>query len=107
MKYNHVTDDGVCVCVLHAGKTALVDTIAGRRHEGDYTGTISKVRATMQHANIAYCQSVDIHLSEFTVMQHLTYACQLRLGSKLSATEIEKQCRVAAVAVGLEYVLDK
>lgn len=61
----------------------------------------------MKHTNIAYCQSVDIHLPEFTVYQHLHYACLLRLGCKLSTAESEKQCRLAAAAVGIDSVLDR
>lgn len=81
----------------------------GRRHQGTYTGTISSniSDARMKHTNIAYCQSVDIHLPEFTVYQHLHYACLLRLGSKLSAAEKEMQCHLAAAAVGIDSVLDR
>jgi hypothetical protein len=99
----------VCLKLMYfyTGKTALVDTIAGRRHKGEYSGTISNNGATMKHTNIAYCQNIDIHLAEFTIMQHLYYACQLRLGSKLSSVEIEKQCTLTAAAVGLTSVLDR
>jgi ABC-type multidrug transport system ATPase subunit len=61
----------------------------------------------MKHANIAYCQSIDIHLTEFTVIQHLYYACLLRLGNKLSREECTAQCCLAAEAVGLDLVLNR
>lgn len=61
----------------------------------------------MRHANIAYCQSVDVLLTEFTVLQHLQYACHLRLGSSVVPAEREVQCRLAAAAVGLEAVIDR
>ena len=79
-----------------------MDTVVGRRHDGKYTGTISCQGATLKQANIAYCQNVDVHLAEFTVMQHLYYACRFRLGNKLSREDVEKQCHLAASFVGIE-----
>ena len=89
------------------GKTAMIDTLVGRRHDGDYSGTISVNGGTMKHTNIAYCQNVDVHLAEFTVMQHLHYACQLRLGNTITPAEREAQCRLTATAVGLDSILDR
>lgn len=85
----------------------LIDTIVGRRHGGRYFGTIRMNGAVMKHANIAYCQSVDIHMADFTVMQHLRYACHLRLGGKVSYAEREEQCRLTAAAVGLKSVMHR
>jgi ABC-type sugar transport system ATPase subunit len=89
-----------------AGKTTLMDLIAGRKTDGIMTGSIEfDGSVKTSKSNIAYVQVTDVHIGEFTVMQNLYYAARLRLGNDISEAEIKARCETIANTVSLDNVL--
>ncbi|WOL15670.1 hypothetical protein Cni_G24451 [Canna indica] len=80
------------VGVSGAGKTTLMDVLAGRKTGGDIDGSISisgypKKQETFARIS-GYCEQNDIHSPHVTVHESLIYSAWLRL-----APEIDKQTR--------------
>lgn len=76
--------------VSGAGKTTLMDVLAGRKTGGYVEGTITisgypKKQETF--ARIAgYCEQTDIHSPHVTVYESLQYSAWLRLPPEVDAT---------------------
>ncbi|KAK2077910.1 hypothetical protein QBZ16_003778 [Prototheca wickerhamii] len=68
-----------------AGKTTLMDVLAGRKTEGLITGDIRINGYPKQDATLArvmgYVEQVDIHLPQSTVLESLEFSAALRLPS--------------------------
>ena len=82
------------VGVSGAGKTTLMDVLAGRKTGGYIEGSISisgypKHQATFARVS-GYCEQNDIHSPNITVYESLVYSAWLRL-----AKEIKKETRQA------------
>lgn len=80
------------VGVSGAGKTTLMDVLAGRKTGGYIEGSISisgypKKQETFARIS-GYCEQNDIHSPHVTVYESLIYSAWLRL-----APEIDKQTR--------------
>ncbi|KAL5568890.1 hypothetical protein UlMin_025465 [Ulmus minor] len=80
------------VGVSGAGKTTLMDVLAGRKTSGYIEGSISisgypKNQATFARVS-GYCEQNDIHSPNITVYESLVYSAWLRL-----AKEIKKETR--------------
>jgi ABC-type multidrug transport system ATPase subunit/ABC-type multidrug transport system permease subunit len=77
------------VGVSGAGKTTLMDVLAGRKTGGYIDGNISisgfpKNQETFARIS-GYCEQNDIHSPQVTVHESLTYSAWLRLGSDVDA----------------------
>jgi ABC-type multidrug transport system ATPase subunit len=85
-----------------------MDLIVGRKKNGIQVGDISLPAGSISkfQDSVAYVSSVDIAIGEFTVMQSLFFAAQLRLGGALSAQQCRERCRSVAAAVGIEGSLN-
>ena len=73
------------VGVSGAGKTTLMDVLAGRKTGGYINGSISvsgypKNQSTFARVS-AYCEQNDIHSPNVTVYESLVYSAWLRLSS--------------------------
>ena len=82
------------VGVSGAGKTTLMDVLAGRKTSGYIEGSISisgypKNQATFARVN-GYCEQNDIHSPNVTVYESLVYSAWLRL-----AKEVKQKTRKA------------
>ena len=80
------------VGVSGAGKTTLMDVLAGRKTGGYIEGSISisgypKNQATFARVS-GYCEQNDIHSPHVTVYESLVYSAWLRL-----APDVKKQTR--------------
>lgn len=98
-----------------------MDLIAGRKLSGIICGNIytkgesSSTSTTNSNSNsnsnnnrktnIAYVQSTDIHIGEFTVQENLFYATKLKYGNTINQTECLKLCVDVATSLGLETAL--
>lgn len=81
------------VGVSGAGKTTLMDVLAGRKTGGYIEGSISisgypKNQATFARVS-GYCEQNDIHSPHVTIHESLVYSAWLRLGPDVS-NEIQK-----------------
>jgi ABC-type multidrug transport system ATPase subunit len=84
------------VGVSGAGKTTLMDVLAGRKTGGYIEGSISisgypKDQATFARVS-GYCEQNDIHSPHVTVYESLLYSAWLRL-----AKEVDKETRKACL----------
>eukprot|EP00253_Pinus_taeda_P007653 PITA_07653 len=77
------------VGVSGAGKTTLMDVLAGRKTGGYIEGTISISGFPKNQENFArisgYCEQNNIHSPQVTVHESLTYSAWLRLGDDVDA----------------------
>ena len=92
------------VGVSGAGKTTLMDVLAGRKTSGYIEGSISisgypKNQATFARVN-GYCEQNDIHSPNVTVYESLVYSAWLRL-----AKEVKQETRKACFFVQNVIVL--
>lgn len=75
------------VGVSGAGKTTLMDVLAGRKTGGYIEGNISISGYTKNQATFArvsgYCEQNDIHSPNVTVYESLLYSAWLRLSSDI------------------------
>ena len=86
------------VGISGAGKTTLMDVLAGRKTGGYIEGTISisgypKKQETFTRIS-GYCEQNDIHSPNVTVEESLMYSAWLRL-----AQEVESQTRKVLCAI--------
>ena len=84
------------VGVSGAGKTTLMDVLAGRKTGGSIEGTITisvfpKNQETFARVS-GYCEQNDIHSPFVTVYESLLYSAWLRLSSDVN-TEKRKVCK--------------
>ncbi|GLT63837.1 hypothetical protein SLA2020_363700 [Shorea laevis] len=91
------------VGVSGAGKTTLMDVLAGRKTGGYIEGTISisgypKNQATFARVS-GYCEQNDIHSPYVTVYESLLYSAWLRL-----ASDVNKETRKMFVEEVMELV---
>lgn len=75
-----------------AGKTTLMDCVAGRKTIGEITGDISvnghpKVQATWSRV-MGYVEQMDIHTPAQTIVEALMFSARLRLPSDTSQDKI-------------------
>lgn len=77
--------------VSGAGKTTLMDVLAGRKTGGYIEGEIrisGFIKNQETFARISgYCEQNDIHSPQFTVKESLTYSAFLRLPPEVSDVE--------------------
>ena len=83
------------VGVSGAGKTTLMDVLAGRKTSGYIEGSISisgypKNQATFARVS-GYCEQNDIHSPNVTVYESLVYSAWLRLAKEVKQ-ETRKVC---------------
>lgn len=85
-----------------------MDLISGRKLSGIICGNITlKGNFDVNEKNkIAYVQSTDIHIGEFTVQENLYFAAKLKYGDKLTNDECLKLCHDVATSLGLENALN-
>ena len=57
-------------------------------------------------AAVAHVECFDFHIEEFTVLQNLYFAAQLRISKNMTHAECVECCREAAAATHLLPVLD-
>lgn len=72
-----------------AGKTALMDVLAGRKTGGYLEGSITissypKIQETFARIS-GYCEQTDIHSPYVTVYDFLVYSAWLRLGEEVDS----------------------
>ncbi|KAK9282777.1 hypothetical protein L1049_010998 [Liquidambar formosana] len=95
------------VGVSGAGKTTLMDVLAGRKTGGYIEGNISisgypKNQATFARVS-GYCEQNDIHSPHVTVYESLVYSAWLRLASDVKK-ETKKACSFMFVEEVMELV---
>ncbi|KMT06317.1 hypothetical protein BVRB_7g160000 [Beta vulgaris subsp. vulgaris] len=77
------------VGVTGAGKTTLMDVLAGRKTSGYIEGSISVSGYPKNQATFArisgYCEQIDIHSPYVTVYESLVYSAWLRLSSGINS----------------------
>ena len=86
------------VGVSGAGKTTLMDVLAGRKTSGCIEGSISisgypKNQATFARIS-GYCEQNDIHSPKVTVYESLLFSAWLRLGK-----DIEKETKKVCILI--------
>ena len=86
------------VGVSGAGKTTLMDVLAGRKTGGYIEGTINisgypKNQETFARVS-GYCEQNDIHSPRVTVYESLLYSAWLRLSKDID-TKTRKVCNVS------------
>lgn len=88
-------------------KTTLMDLIAGRKRNGFVYGDIyfDGVPSENLPVQVAYVQSSDVHIGEFTVLENLYFACRLKLGNQLVVDESLDRCLKIASSLGLDSAL--
>lgn len=84
------------VGVSGAGKTTLMDVLAGRKTGGYIEGSISisgypKKQATFARIS-GYCEQTDIHSPQVTVYESLVFSAWLRLSKNVDA----RTCKVCS-----------
>ncbi|KAL8278009.1 hypothetical protein RQP46_009641 [Phenoliferia psychrophenolica] len=92
-----------------AGKSTLVDLLAGRRKSGRSTGSIELVSSTgssNRKVKIGYVDQQDILPSTSTVREHLMFSAQLRLPEGMSKAAKEKRVFEVLSQLGLLDVAD-
>ena len=93
-----------------AGKTTLMDLIVSRKQDGVMVGSILFNGAPLEECayDIAYVQSTDVQIGEFTVMQSLYFAALLRINSNngFKKEDCFDHCVEVAASVGLTDVLN-
>lgn len=87
--------------VSGAGKTTLMDVLAGRKTGGYIEGDIRisgfpKIQETFARVS-GYCEQTDIHSPQVTVKESLLYSAFLRLPKEVSTEE--KLVRIHAIAL--------
>lgn len=89
-----------------------MDLIAGRKLSGIYCGNISIIEDINEQniinnkSKIAYVQSTDIHIGEFTIQENLYYASKLKYGDVKSNDECLKLCIDVATSLQLDNALN-
>ena len=96
------------VGVSGAGKTTLMDVLAGRKTGGYIEGTISisgypKNQETFARIS-GYCEQNDIHSPYVTVYESLLYSAWLRLSSDVN-TKTRKVCNLENIDLGISKIL--
>ena len=91
------------VGVSGAGKTTLMDVLAGRKTSGYIEGSISisgypKNQATFARIS-GYCEQNDIHSPNVTVYESLLFSAWLRLGK-----EVDKETRKVCYLLSSSHV---
>jgi ABC-type multidrug transport system ATPase subunit len=91
-----------------AGKTTLMNLIAGVVKEGYRSGEIIVGGEGSKDSNygVAFVECFDFHIEEFTVMQNLYFSAMLRVGKKMMRDECLNRCKTIAEMVGIDHVLD-
>jgi ABC-type multidrug transport system ATPase subunit len=83
------------VGVTGAGKTTLMDVLAGRKTGGYIEGSISVSGYPKNQATFArisgYCEQNDIHSPNLTVYESIVFSAWLRLGKEVNG-ETQKVC---------------
>lgn len=83
------------VGVTGAGKTTLMDVLAGRKTGGYIEGSISVSGYPKNQATFArisgYCEQNDIHSPNLTVYESIVFSAWLRLGKEVNK-ETQKVC---------------
>lgn len=95
------------VGVSGAGKTTLMDVLAGRKTGGYIEGTISisgypKKQETFARVS-GYCEQNDIHSPNVTVYESLLYSAWLRLSSDVN-TETRKVSQLGSFNKILHFI---
>lgn len=79
-----------------AGKTTLMDVLAGRKNTGYITGDINVSGFPKKQDSFArisgYCEQFDIHSPLLTVYESLLYSAWLRLPPNIDASTREVCC---------------
>ena len=96
------------VGVSGAGKTTLMDVLAGRKTSGYIEGSISisgypKNQETFARVS-GYCEQNDIHSPYVTVYESLLYSAWLRLSSDVN-TKTWKVCNLENIDLGISKIL--
>jgi len=97
------------VGVSGAGKTTLMDVLAGRKTGGYIEGTISisgfpKNQETFARIS-GYCEQNDIHSPQVTVHESLTYSAWLRLGDDVDAETRKVSDPIYLLLLSLNFFL--
>lgn len=92
--------------VSGAGKTTLMDVLAGRKTGGYIEGDIKisgflKKQETFARIS-GYCEQTDIHSPQVTVRESLIYSASLRLPREVSTKE--KMVSVSVYVNSSEYI---
>lgn len=94
------------VGVSGAGKTTLMDVLAGRKTGGYIEGSISISGYPKKQETFArvcgYCEQNDIHSPHVTVYESLAYSAWLRLPPELNE-ETKKACLLILCIFGLFF----
>eukprot|EP00252_Welwitschia_mirabilis_P009404 TRINITY_DN2197_c1_g4_i2.p1 TRINITY_DN2197_c1_g4~~TRINITY_DN2197_c1_g4_i2.p1 ORF type:complete len:1146 (+),score=116.07 TRINITY_DN2197_c1_g4_i2:852-4289(+) len=104
---------GVLTCLMGvsgAGKTTLMDVLAGRKTGGYIEGSINisgypKVQETFARIS-GYCEQTDIHSPQVTVHESLIYSAWLRLGGEIDPRTRELFVEEVMELVELETLRD-
>lgn len=94
--------------VSGAGKTTLMDVLAGRKTGGYIEGDIRIAGYPKNQATFArisgYCEQNDIHSPQVTVRESLIYSAFLRLPEKIGDKEITDDIKIQFVDEVMELV---
>ena len=93
--------------VSGAGKTTLMDVLAGRKTSGYIEGDIRisgfpKKQETFARIS-GYCEQTDIHSPQVTVKESLIYSAFLRLPREVGNKEKMLRIQIMLVALQNEY----
>ncbi|KAG1865336.1 hypothetical protein F4604DRAFT_1928485 [Suillus subluteus] len=90
-----------------AGKTTLVELIAGKTKSGQYTGSITfPPYAPGHHPRVAFVPQSDILPSMLTVREALTFAASLRLPEALPASSKAALVSTVISKLGLDDIAE-
>jgi ABC-type multidrug transport system ATPase subunit len=94
---------------LGAGKTSLIDILAGKNKSGHLTGTVTYTSSTGDPINrprIGFVDQSDVLPSILTVQEALTFAARLRMPESVSAEEKEAKVFEVLQQLGLVDIKD-
>lgn len=95
--------------VTGAGKTTLMDVLAGRKTGGYIEGNIRisgypKKQETFARIS-GYCEQNDIHSPHVTVYESLIYSAWLRLSPEINAETRKVSIRISCIFLAFMFIV--
>ena len=94
---------------IGAGKTSLIDILAGKHKSGRITGTVAYTDSTggpIRRPRIGFVDQSDVLPPMLTVQEALTFAARLRMPESVSTTEKEAKVFEVMQQLGLVDIKD-
>mmetsp|Transcript_19064 Transcript_19064/g.72080 ORF Transcript_19064/g.72080 Transcript_19064/m.72080 type:complete len:1408 (-) Transcript_19064:508-4731(-) len=104
---------GTCTALMGssgAGKTTLMDVIAGRKTGGHISGSVFVNGYELDRQSFAriigYCEQMDIHMQTLTVFESLQFSARLRLQEDIADVDMDRYVEGIVDSLDLEHIRD-